>query len=182
MSAPDRAVRSARSPRARALLALLGILGTGLLASCVAERTLRITSNPPGAEVRLEDETVGTTPLELPFIHYGTRRLTLRMPGHRTWSDRIHIAPPWYARFPVDILTEVVFPVGWKHSPGFHVDLESDASVDTGPDLRSVLERADALKRAGPEGPRRLPPIAQPAAVVTEEPGGTGVPADGGSP
>jgi len=157
---------------ARALVLSLAVGSLGLL-GCRAERSLRITSTPPGAELRLDDQVLGHTPVEVPFIYYGVRRVTLSLPGYRTLSQQIAIEPPLRARFPLDLFTEVLLPLGWEDHQSFHLQLEPGLEELTQPDLRSVLERAEALRRAGPEGPRVLPPIrttAPQANEQTEEP------------
>lgn len=167
---------------ARAMLAaLLVTLATG----CAAERTLVFTSDPPGALVRLDDDVVGTTPVEVPFLHYGTRRVTFNLEGHRTRSFLVKVEAPWYGRFPIDIVSEVLIPVGWEDRKTVHTELvEASGPVDL-PTVRSVFDRAEALRRAGPNGPRDLPPVevvpALPEAGPVEEPPKGELP-DGGSP
>lgn len=129
------------------------------LAGCAAERVLVFTSEPPGASVRLDDEVVGTTPCDVPFLHYGTRRVTYYLEGHRTRSFLVDVRAPWYARFPIDIVSEVLLPIGWKDHKRIHVVLESGLVEPDLPTQRSVLDRAEALRRAGPNGPRQLPPV-----------------------
>ncbi len=139
-------------PRLPTRLALA--LATAALASCQAERALRITSEPSQAEVRLDGSRVGTTPCEVPFEHYGVRRLTLYLPGYATYSRVLEIEPPWYGEFPVDIFTEVLVPIGWSDIQKVHVRLVKGQSVLLEPDLPSVIERADNLRHAGPAGPK----------------------------
>jgi hypothetical protein len=127
------------------------------VAGCAAQRVLHITSEPEGAVVRLDDQTVGTTPLDLPFAHYGIRRVTLYKPGFRTHSRQIELDSPWYGRFPFDLITEVLLPLGWKDDRRYHVVLESGDGGQSLPSKRLVIERANALRQAGPEGPRGLP-------------------------
>ena len=139
-------------PRAgRALAGALLLLSLG---GCRAERVLRITSVPPGANVMLDGIELGETPIDHPFIHYGTRRVTLRLPGYLTASEVIEMRPPWYGRFPLDLVSEVLVPTGWRDEHLLHVELQPGRSTIERPDLRSVLDRADALRTAGPEGPR----------------------------
>ncbi len=146
------------------LVLLLWLAATG----CRTHRYLEITSSPPGAEVRLDDEAVGCTPVKVPFEHYGTRRVTYYLPGYRTYSRRIRLKAPWYSRFPVDILMEVLVPIGLTDRRRVHQDLVQGEEVMSLPSLRSVIERAAVLRQAGPEGPRDLPE-AQPAIVPREE-------------
>ena len=136
-------------PRRALPLALL----CAALGACQAERALRITSEPSQAEVRLDGVRVGTTPCEVPFEHYGIRRLTLYMAGYSTYSRVLEIEPPWYGQFPIDIFTEVLIPIGWSDIQKVHVQLVKGQPVLLEPDLPSVFERSDALRHAGPAGP-----------------------------
>ncbi len=149
----------------------LVVLCLPALWGCKAKRTLTITSDPPGALVRLDDEQVGFTPRKVRFDHYGIRRVTLYKAGYSTHSERVDLSPPWYARFPLDLVTEVLLPIGWHDHRALHVQLDP-GEVEVGrPALRSVLERANILRRAGPEGPRDLPtPQAREAPTAGDPP------------
>ncbi len=138
--------------RAGPLLVVLGLL----LSSCAVDRTLRIRSTPEGAKVRLDGQAIGNTPLDVPFEHYGTRRVTVSHPGHLTYS-RVHsFEAPWYARFPLDLISETVFGF-WSDTRRVDVTLEPGLDEIDVPTLRAVIERAGTLRNAGPEGPRPLP-------------------------
>lgn len=63
-------------PRLRIPVVLVALLG---LAACT-ERTLRISSSPPGAEVILDRRSVGRTPLEIPFTHGGVHEIVILGP------------------------------------------------------------------------------------------------------
>ena len=135
---------------------------------CRADRYFEITSKPSGAEVRLDDELVGVTPIDhLPFEHYGTRRMTFRLPGYHTATRRLHVRPHWYARFPLDLVTEVLLPFGLRDRRRIHEELVEGEEVMSLPSLRSVIERARALRQAGPDGPRDLPEV-HPEVVPSE--------------
>lgn len=156
-----------RSVRLEGLGIALGLLAC---ASCAAQRELRISSDPPGALVLLDDQVVGTTPYEQSFQAYGTRRVTLYRSGYRTSSRLVELIPPWYARFPLDIVSEVLIPVGWKDVHPVDFKLEPESGEVTEPDLRAVLERAESLRRATPEGPRDVNPAATPKPADPERP------------
>ena len=85
--------------------------GASLLTGCRGDRILRIESVPSGATVRLDDRVIGRTPLEIDFKDYGQRRLALYKETYRTYSEPLILKAPWWARFPVDLLTEVVLPL-----------------------------------------------------------------------
>ncbi len=128
-----------------------------LCVGCAAHRTLTVESTPPGATLRIDDRIVGTTPYTEEFYDYGTRRLTLYKEGYHSLSQVVALEPRWYARFPIDVLSEVVVPWGWKDPHTVHVDLEAVKGSVTEPDLDAVLGRAQALRMAGPDGPSLLP-------------------------
>ena len=124
------------------------LLSTALLATmagCRGDRILKIDSIPQGAEVRLDDELVGLTPLEVDFEHYGQRRLGLYRVGYRTYSERLPVEAPWWARFPVDILTEVILPLGLDDVREVRVDLVADTGDEA---ERAIEEFRDHAQRA----------------------------------
>ena len=146
-----------------------------LLVGCAAQRTLKITSEPPGATIRIDGETVGATPMRIPFHHYGVRRVTLYHEGYLTHSEPVQLEPKWYARFPFDLFSEVLFPIGWKDRRAYHVSLVEGADLIGVPTLRSVIERSSALRHAGPEGPGDLP-APEPAQATSDQETGEGGP------
>jgi hypothetical protein len=142
---------------------VLGLVAlTVSLPACAARRELVITSDPPGALVRLDDTVVGTTPYSTRFDAYGSRRITLYHPGYRTVSVVEKIKPPWYGRFPFDVVSEVLLPVGWRDRHERDFKLVAESGTLTRPDLDPVLKRAQALRLAEPTGPR---PAVQPLPV-----------------
>lgn len=157
-----------RAHRASALAVLA--LAAALAPACAAKRVLRITSVPPGAEVRVDHQLVGTSPLDFDFKAYGTRRISLFHEGYATSTTILPIRPPWYARFPIDILTEVVLPIGWRDRRRLHVQLVPGTDAAARLDLRSVLERAEAMRHAGPSGPRSLPTLRTEANTASDAP------------
>lgn len=134
------------------------------VAGCATERKLIITSTPPGALVRLDDTVVGSTPYELAFDAYGTRRVTLYKQGYATASKQVVIDEPWYLTFPLDVVTEVLLPFGWEDIHRVDITMEQDVGPVTRPDLAAVLQRAESLRLAEPSGPRpsTLPPPPKP--------------------
>jgi hypothetical protein len=55
--------------------------------------TLRVTSTPPGAEVRWRNHSLGRTPLELPTAAYETYALEIERDGH-TRHRHVYLKPP----------------------------------------------------------------------------------------
>ncbi len=153
---PDRdAARGRPLPPARQGLAWVAV--SIALCACQVQREFVITSEPAGAEVRLDDDLVGRTPVQVPFMHYGTRRFTVYLDGYVTQSRVVDVDPPWYGYFPLDIVSEVLIPVGWHDRREVHFQLAPGTGAIAAPDLSWVLERAETLRRAGPEGPSPSP-------------------------
>lgn len=117
------------TPRWATLCVLAPILSQ-LLCGCRGDRILRIESVPPGATVRLDDQVIGRTPLEIDFEHYGQRRLALYKATYRTYSEPLILKAPWWARFPVDLLTEVVLPLGLDDVREARIVLAPDAGEE----------------------------------------------------
>lgn len=124
---------------------------------CRARRELFIETVPEGAQVRLDDDLVGVTPLQVSFEHYGVRQATFYREGYRPKSQLIELKRPWWATFPLDLVTEILLPFGWRDRTSVLVKLEPELGEVSEQETREVLRRAEALRRAGPDGPRPLP-------------------------
>lgn len=143
---------------ARALpLLVLPRLATLCLASlclaslgCRSERTLRVRSDPPGAVVRFDETLIGTTPLVHKFLHGGRRRVSIYHDGYRTWSRQIDVRGPWYSRFPYDLFTEVILPLGLDYDFDVNVSLIPDTGQEQGDDpaIDAYVQRAVDLRAA----------------------------------
>src|SRR5947207_3628296 len=81
-----------------ALVAAQAIFATG----CVRRR-LTVRTNPPGAQVFVDDQEIGTTPCSSAFVYYGTRKITIMKDGYRTETIFQKIPPPWYEIPPLDL-------------------------------------------------------------------------------
>jgi len=139
------------------LLVLLAVLP--LAVSCQADKRLWIESEPAGAAVRLDRKLVGTTPYSTKFVHYGTHRLSLQLDGYESYERDLLVSPPWYARFPLDFFSEVLFPIGWEDHKVARVDLVPTPKRVEGEEFERVRARAEAFRTAGGEPPKHLPPL-----------------------
>jgi hypothetical protein len=151
-----------KSRRSARIAGLLAAFVATSLASCAVHRELVVLSDPSGASVRLDQKMVGETPYQTEFEAFGTRRVTLYRDGYRSWSGPVKLVEPWYARFPFDFFSEVLFPFGWSYRKEIRVVLEPEGGSVTQPDLQKVLDRAEVLRKAGPEGPERSKPPVSP--------------------
>jgi len=96
----------------------LFLISSVLLCSGCVERALVIRSEPAGARVFIDGIDSGTTPIRVPFDFYGTRDVLVRMEedekrGERSLSPirrNVKLTPPWYQRFPLDFVSENLWP------------------------------------------------------------------------
>jgi hypothetical protein len=151
----------------------LGLLAF-LASSCAARRLLTVTSDPPGAQVELDGQRIGTTPVEVEFQHYGVRQVTVALSGRTTWTKNVRIKSPWYGRFPFDVVSEILLPIGWVDRHTVHAVLEPQEGAVDDPQLQAVLARARAL-RATMESSEPVPPPQPPpeASAENKEPHAT---------
>lgn len=120
-----------------------GAISAIALTGCI-ERTIRITSEPPGALVYLNDLEVGRTPTEVGFEYYGTYDIRLVMDGYETWVGPAKTPVPLYDYPIVDLVAEVA-PVRFNSVVEWHFDLdpvrlEPEAMVDRAQQLRARLD------------------------------------------
>jgi len=111
------------------------------LAGCVV-RTLTIRSEPQGADVWLDGQYLGKTPVKLRYNHYGSRLLLLRKEGYHARVCLLKIAPPWYQVFPLDIFTDLLLPFVIEDSRS--VNLKLSAQGEEPPE--GLLQRAEEAR------------------------------------
>ena len=106
---------------------------------------MAVRSEPEGATVYLDGERVGETPIDIPFIWYGTREIVLEKRGYREARELVALRPPWWQWPVLDFLTEVVVPFTLTDRREVSVHLER-APV-TREELDEVLRRAEELRK-----------------------------------
>lgn len=120
------------------------------LAGCV-ERTMTITSSPPGALVYLNDEEVGRTPLTRPFLWYGNYDVAVRKDGYETLKTTQNVKAPIFQIVPFDFFAEVL-PLQLKDHQSFFYTITPTQP----PDPQALLKRAIDL-RGQLQGPATQP-------------------------
>jgi hypothetical protein len=130
---------------------------------CV-QRRMTIRSNPPGALVYVDDYQIGTTPVSTDFIYYGTRKIRLVKDGYETLTVRQPFPIPWYEIFPLDFVTENLWP--WEIRDERVVDLAMSTTASIPPE--SVVARAEQarLSAGSLPAPPPVPVVQQP--MVTQ--------------
>lgn len=147
--APARAARRAL-PRNTALAAALAAALTS--AGCVT-RTIRVTSEPPGARVWLNDIEIGTTPAEAGFDFYGEYDVRLELDGYRTVSEGRTAKAPLHEIPGIDLAAHLL-PVEFDHTVEWHFDMEPQPETLLPPEQleAELLERALQLRERARSG------------------------------
>ncbi|MDG1991244.1 MAG: PEGA domain-containing protein [Pirellulales bacterium] len=115
---------------------------------CV-QRRMTVRSNPPGALVYVDDYQIGTTPVSTDFVYYGTRKIRLIKDGYDTLTVQQPFPVPWYEIFPLDFVTENLWP--WEIRDERVVDL---AMIPAGTvPAETVVSRAELARRSAGSGP-----------------------------
>jgi hypothetical protein len=147
--------RCPRRLRGTVAAALVLLMATG----CV-QRRMTIRSDPPGALVYVDDYQLGTAPVSHDFVYYGTRKIRLVKDGYETLTVRQPFPVPWYQFFPLDFVTEVMWP--WEIRDERIVTLSMQPAAATPPE--SVVARAEQARLAAGS----LPPVAPVQAVAPQ--------------
>jgi hypothetical protein len=142
--------------------AVFGLVVLLAPAGCV-QRRMTVRSNPPGALVYVDDYQIGTTPVSTDFIYYGTRKIRLVKDGYETLTVRQPFPLPWYQVFPLDFVTENLWP--WEIRDERVVDLAMMPAAMTPPE--EVVGRAE-VARLSAGGGAAAPVVVQPAAVAPQ--------------
>jgi len=154
-------------------MVLLCLAGTG----CVRRR-LTIRTNPPGAQVFVDNQEIGTTPCSASFVYYGTRTITIMKNGYRTEKIFQPIRPPWYQITPLDFVTENLVPMELRDERVVDVQLTPEEIVPQ----QKLVDRAQSLRdatRTGNITPLSVTPVSTPVQPPIGLPG-QGLP--GGQP
>lgn len=145
-------------------VAMSVLLATAFVLTGCTQRTLVITTEPPGALVWLNDVEVGTTPVETDFTYYGGYDVRIRRPGYEPVQTKRVIQAPWYELPVVDLGAEM-WPVGQDGERGLHNRVEwtftLTRALERGPDPaaaeQEIIGRAGEL-RSRLKGPDWAPP------------------------
>ena len=110
------------------------------LAGCV-ERSLLIKSEPSGATVMLNGETIGVTPVKTRIETYGVYEAILSAPGCRRLRTTVIVEPPWFERMPLDFISEDIWPGTIRDAHEAMLRLEALPTDDTDVLIQAREER-----------------------------------------
>jgi hypothetical protein len=89
---------------------ILLVLALLLLGGGCVNRRMTIRSDPPGALVEVDGQRIGLTPVAMDFTYYGTREITLSMPGYETLTVQQPVPRPFYQQVPFDFISNHFLP------------------------------------------------------------------------
>jgi hypothetical protein len=102
LKASSNAMKAILTPKPSLLMiALLSVMCCG----CI-QRRLIVRSLPEGASVFVDGQSVGSTPLSVPYTYSGTRDIKLERDGYKTIKVQQRLDPTWYERFPISLISE----------------------------------------------------------------------------
>jgi len=135
------------APARRPLFPVVTALAAATLGGCV-ERTLRVTSDPPGALVWVNDREIGRTPAQVDFTYYGTYDVRLALDGYEPLHEGAEANPPLWDAPGLDFFAEAG-PWNARSVVEWHFVLEPetdgrDGLVERARDLRGTLDERRA--------------------------------------
>jgi hypothetical protein len=128
--------RYAALPLTSALLVVLMIAGCSRV-----DRSLQVTSSPPGALVYLNGQEAGRTPMNKAFVWYGTYDVQVRKEGYKTLTTKEKVWAPWWQVPPFDLIADLLpIPLHDQHKKSYTLTPMTDEPEDTA-DLLARGER-----------------------------------------
>lgn len=141
-------------------LAAFALLPAALVLPGCLERTIRITSEPPGAVVWLNDTELGRTPVETDFTFYGVYDVRMRLEGYEPVTSSREAKAPIYEYPGIDLVAEAI-PTRISTLVEWHFDLVplAEKTLPKPQAEGELLDRAREMRGTLNEGtPQQLPP------------------------
>jgi len=134
-----------------ALLVMLAMCAVGCM-----RRRLTIRSDPPGAQVFIDDQEIGLTPVSTSFTYYGVRKIQIIKSGYETLTVLKNIKPPWYEIPPLDFVSENLYPGELRDERELRFQLAPQRITPAG----ELIQRAEQLRS------QTLQPSVQPTMIL----------------
>ena len=145
-------------PRPRAILCLCAAIASVALTGCAewgVSRRITVRTNPPGAQVYIDNYEIGTSPCSTFFTYYGTREIRIVKDGYETLVVRQPFPTPWYEYTPIDFFSENFWPSKTIDNRVVEYNLVPQQMAPSG----LLLGRAEQLRRqTQPRPPAYIPP------------------------
>jgi hypothetical protein len=124
------------------------VLMAASCAGCVS-RSIVIDSDPPGAQVWLNDVPLGRTPVESDFKFYGTYDVRLQLEGYEPLITSAEAKAPLYEQPGIDLLA-APFPLRNRVAWNFKLTPLPEVSDRKGTE-QAAIERAKQLRQRSAE-------------------------------
>ncbi|MGD9692432.1 MAG: PEGA domain-containing protein [Phycisphaerales bacterium] len=138
---------------ARTFICLAGCAAWAIVGTGCIERTIHITSEPPGAMVWVNDVEVGRTPVDVEYEWEGAYDVRVMLEGYEAVWEKREVKGAAHD-FPGVDLVATVAPARFRSETSWHFELR--AAQD---DVDGLLERGTRMREraegpAGEEAPR----------------------------
>lgn len=141
------------------------LAGTLLSQSGCVRKRMTIVSNPPGAQVFVDNHEIGTTPVSTSYIYYGTRSIRLQKDGYESVTVERNFDPPWYEYPPLDLFSESFLPTELRDERVLEFELiprqntASEVVRDRAEELRGQARSGNVVPLAPPILPSAPSPL-----------------------
>ncbi len=116
-----------------------------LMATGCVVRRFTVDSFPQGATVYRDGRPIGVTPVDDPFVYYGTYRFTLVKDGFETQHVDQKVQTPWHSFPGLDFFTENLWPFEVKDHRRYTYTLQPKQAVNE----NDALNKAEMLRQRG---------------------------------
>jgi len=128
------------------------------LSGCV-EQILTVQTDPPGATVSMNDQLLGSTPLDKDFTWYGDYQVEIRKEGYEAIKTHKWIKAPWWNWPPLDLFAELL-PIHARDHKVLTYKLTPSTQSVTAPG--PLMERAAELEKQLRSSEHTRPAATQP--------------------
>jgi hypothetical protein len=122
------------------------------MVGCV-QRTLTVTSDPPGALVYANGNEIGRTPITRDFIWYGTYDVQLRADGYQTLDAHTPVIAPIWQWPPFDFFAEFwpgrlkdIRTISYKLEPASTQPVDATLMIARAAELHAKMEYSPYTK------------------------------------
>lgn len=136
----------------RVALAGAALAGALLSTGCL-ERTIEVSTSPPGAEVYVNDAYIGRTPTTTGFEFYGQYDVRIRKDGYEPISTNRNASMPLWELPPIDLAASAV-PITLPNEQRWDFEMQPSPDMNAPAERESIIERARALRSTIPADQR----------------------------
>lgn len=134
---------------------------------CV-DRRFVVESNVPGAQISVDGNPIGPSPVDSQYTYAGVYTFTATAPGYEPLTQRVDLTAKWYQYPPLDFFAEIVYPgriEDVRRVPMLMVPARPVSDTE-------ILGRAEGLRARGMSlRPPRVPNSQEPERPAPARPG-----------